>query len=368
MNANRIHFRKALALIALLLANFLICKQAAAQCTSGDCKDGYGVMNYGGGKQYEGQFKDGKKNGLGTNIGKKGKKYIGGYMNDKEYGKGILLKNDKIEKSGYWLNGKFIKVLDPDSVEYKLYGDCQNGLGIYIYKNGDSYTGEWKDGKKSGAGMLFFKGVGTYAGNFANDQRNGFGVMQWTDRGRYEGNWKDGQMDGDGVFYNTDNTVRSRGKWVNGDFTEVAKPRTIKIGDTIIVDSFASKVRLILADSKKQFPILKWNKMEGGIITADYFTKLKLFPDADDEITHIDMDTSGNETHFEYKSIRYNCSNSKQKIDDWHEQIKASIPGHWKDAKLPSVYGYEMANEKTGAHIIIKSNETDDVSVEFYTK
>ncbi len=362
------NFTKIALAVVLLFANFLISKPLSAQCTTGDCQNGYGKMQYGKDGQYVGQFKDGKKNGIGTLTGKKGEVYIGGFMDDKKYGRGVLAKNQKIEKDGYWLNDKFIKVKDPDMEDYKLTGNCENGTGIYIFKNGDSYTCQWKEGKKNGMGIIYFKGAGTYIGNFSNDQRNGFGVMQWVETGRYEGQWKDGQMDGDGVFYNPDQTVRQKGKWANGVFQALAAPPTIKVGDTTIIDNFNNKIQLLLADSRNQFHLLKGDKVAGGIITSDYMSKLKLFPDADDEIDHTDMDANGKESHFEYKTVKYGAANAKQKIDDLHTQIKASLQGNWQDAKLPSGYGYEMINNGTNTHIIIRSNETNDVSVEFFSK
>jgi len=368
MNFYNKYFAKIAAVSFLLLANFLMSETLSAQCTTGDCQNGYGTMQYGKDEHYAGQFKDGKKNGVGI-LTKKEEIYTGGFMDDKKYGKGVLTKNNKeVEKDGYWLNDKFVKVKDPDSVEYKLEGNCENGTGIYIFKDGDSYTGQWKDGKKDGMGMIYFKGVGTYIGSFTNDQRNGFGVMQWVELGRYEGQWKDGQMDGDGVFYNPDQTVRKKGTWKNGEYQEPPGVQKIKIGDTAIVDDFSTKIQLILTDSRKQFPVLKGDKVAGGIITEDYISKLKLFADADDEIDHTDMDASGKESLFEYKSVKYNAANAKQKIDELHTQIKASLTGNWQDAKLSSGYGFEMINFTTNTHIIIKSNETNDVSVEFFSK
>ena len=36
---------------------------------------------------------------------------------------------------GFWRNGK------------------RNGLGMFVYSNGDIYLGEWRDGKKCGFGI-----------------------------------------------------------------------------------------------------------------------------------------------------------------------------------------------------------------------
>ena len=45
-----------------------------------------------------------------------------------------------------------------------------HGHGVYT----------WKDGRK-------------YEGQYLNDKKNGFGEYQWADGRRYIGNWKDGK-------------------------------------------------------------------------------------------------------------------------------------------------------------------------------
>jgi hypothetical protein len=45
-----------------------------------------------------------------------------------------------------------------------------NGKGVY----------EWKDGRK-------------YDGEYLNDKKHGFGIYYWADGRRYEGGWKNGK-------------------------------------------------------------------------------------------------------------------------------------------------------------------------------
>ncbi len=37
-----------------------------------------------------------------------------------------------------------------------IFGDCQNGQGIYVKRDGSRYEGEWKDGQKHGKGQLIY--------------------------------------------------------------------------------------------------------------------------------------------------------------------------------------------------------------------
>ena len=55
-------------------------------------------------------------------------------------------------------------------------GDCENGLGTYVFTDGSSYSGEWKDGFPNGSGILKYidglKDEGEWRGGFYIDARN----------------------------------------------------------------------------------------------------------------------------------------------------------------------------------------------------
>eukprot|EP00750_Incisomonas_marina_P026197 INCI5881.4.p1 GENE.INCI5881.4~~INCI5881.4.p1 ORF type:complete len:101 (-),score=19.25 INCI5881.4:29-331(-) len=38
-----------------------------------------------------------------------------------------------------------------------VFGDCQDGEGVFRYSNGDAYTGEWIGGLRDGVGVYTFK-------------------------------------------------------------------------------------------------------------------------------------------------------------------------------------------------------------------
>tara|TARA_B110000003_G_C16589964_1_gene511403 strand:+ start:1043 stop:1435 length:393 start_codon:yes stop_codon:yes gene_type:complete len=107
-------------------------------------------------------------------------------------------------------------------------GDCENGIGIYIWEDGNSITnGSWKDGKQNGIvqqieydeeGRLVgsFDGemkmgvisgwgtetiydkegylLGTYVGNWENDDYNGWGIWIWRDGTIEKGTYKEGEL------------------------------------------------------------------------------------------------------------------------------------------------------------------------------
>ena len=116
------------------------------------------VKTYNNGK-YEGEFKNGKKEGIGIYYFNNGGRYEGEWKNDVQEGKG----------KDYFDNG--------DRYE----GDFKNGLsegkGIYYYNNGNKYIGDWKNGQKNGNGINYYNG------------------------GTYKGEWKDGKRQRKGIYY-----------------------------------------------------------------------------------------------------------------------------------------------------------------------
>ena len=53
-------------LLGILVLGLLWCNVGFAKCIEGDCNNGYGTDAYPDGYKYVGEFKDDKRNGLGT--------------------------------------------------------------------------------------------------------------------------------------------------------------------------------------------------------------------------------------------------------------------------------------------------------------
>ena len=118
--------------------------------------------------QYEGEYKNEKREGYGKYIWENGEYYIGQWLNDKENGKGIIYyKNGNIKYDGDFVNGKY------------------EGNGILIDENGEYYKGQWLNGKGHGKGIEYYKnGNIKYDGDFVNNQYEGYGKYIW-ENGEY---------------------------------------------------------------------------------------------------------------------------------------------------------------------------------------
>ena len=70
-----------------------------------------------------------------------------------------------------------------------------------ILRDGESYNGEWKDGKKHGMGIYTWADGSFYNGEWKEDKRHGMGIYTWADGSFYNGEWKDDRMHGMGAKY-----------------------------------------------------------------------------------------------------------------------------------------------------------------------
>jgi len=93
-------------------------------------------------------------------------------------------------------------------------GYIGHGKGRWTHPDGDSYDGDWKDGKKDGRGAYKFADGSSYEGEFKDNQREGRGVFKWSDGRVYDGEWVAGKKEGRGKFTSADGEV-TLGTWKN---------------------------------------------------------------------------------------------------------------------------------------------------------
>tara|TARA_B110000003_G_scaffold276413_1_gene322728 strand:- start:784 stop:1626 length:843 start_codon:yes stop_codon:yes gene_type:complete len=115
-------------------------------------------------------------------------------------------------------------VLRDNSYGHCEEGDCENGMGTFIWDIGDRYVGENKYGRKHGKGTIYFssgnkfvgsfvngsaeghgiytsKTEGGYIGEYHNSLRHGYGTFTYPNGNKYEGEFKNGKKHGHGTAY-----------------------------------------------------------------------------------------------------------------------------------------------------------------------
>ncbi|TAF63927.1 MAG: hypothetical protein EAZ55_12530 [Cytophagales bacterium] len=195
-----------------------------AQCTSGDCENGFGTYLFSNGDKYVGQWKNGLRHGQGTYTWSMsgdyaGDVYVGQFANDKRNGFGTYTYADGTLYTGQWVNGE------------------EHGQGTMTWPSGSTYTGNFDEGYRTGKGTYVWgrktQWAGDrYEGDFLKNKRHGYGTYTYSsgkiEKGYFENDTYMGQLDhqtgcisgdcengfGTYVFNNGDKYV---GQWLNGE-------------------------------------------------------------------------------------------------------------------------------------------------------
>ena len=110
------------------------------------------LCNYADGSEYQGEWQEGKRHGVGTYISPTGTRY-----------------------EGEWEN------------------DGASGHGVCHYADGMKYDGEFESGERHGKGILISPEGDRYEGQFKYDLVNGEGIYTWGDGVRSEGEFREGK-------------------------------------------------------------------------------------------------------------------------------------------------------------------------------
>lgn len=160
--------------LTVCLSMVLFSAQAQWRCVKGDCYEGHGVALFSDGSRYEGQFSNGRINGLGALYFANGDVY-----------------------SGQWVN------------------QLRQGRGRLRFKTGDEYLGEFHQNYLQGQGKMVYANQQIYEGSWWANQPQGRGVLVKADKSRYEGGFLAGKFEGDGRMTYAEGSVFV-GKWKNG--------------------------------------------------------------------------------------------------------------------------------------------------------
>ena len=190
---------------------------------------------------FEGEYKNGKKNGKGKEYYENGHlKFEGEYLKGKKiYGKGFNEKGDiilNIEKNGkgkeYYSNGAIQfegeyfngrkwngqGYNDEGSLEFKIkYG--KGNIKEYNYIGKLEYEGEYLNGKRHGKGKEFER-IKFNEDDFINQEKIGIKKKFSYSHGlkRFEGEFKNGKRNGYGKVFNLlSNKLIFEGEFINGE-------------------------------------------------------------------------------------------------------------------------------------------------------
>ena len=80
-------------------------------------------------------------------------------------------------------------------------GDCQNGIGVYSFNNGDTYVGEFRNGKRHGLGTYSFVGGRLHTGQWAYNEKHGLGVTTFEGGSVLQSDYNNGKRHGTAVQF-----------------------------------------------------------------------------------------------------------------------------------------------------------------------
>lgn len=108
----------------------------------------------------------------------------------------------------------------------------RDGYGTLIYEGGDKYVGNFKKNLFNGKGIFYFTGGSKYEGGFKNGLFDGYRVFTYSDGSKYEGEFKNDLYNGNGTFTDEDGNVTKGifqdGECINGNINTVESIRDRK--------------------------------------------------------------------------------------------------------------------------------------------
>ncbi|HMR89310.1 MAG TPA: caspase family protein [Saprospiraceae bacterium] len=138
-------------------------------------------------------------NGKGTYLFKDGSKYIGTFLRSQPHGNGIFYLSDGSKYEGEFSNGD------------------KNGKGKMSFATGDVYVGNFSSGLISGSGKMVYRNGDVYTGYWVNGKSSGKGRYVFSDGDYYVGGFLDGEFSGTGKL------VRKDGSYYEGEWSKSKK-------------------------------------------------------------------------------------------------------------------------------------------------
>ena len=173
--------------------------------------------------KYEGEVKDGKRHGQGTNIGIYGEKYVGEWKDNVPDGYGVYTERNGIRYEGYWKDGTQhgkgkATYADGGTYEGLFVEGGRAGLGTYVLPNGLKYVGEFVNNRAVGKGHLYYPNGTVYEGDMKKYVPVGEGVSTFPNGDKYSGKWNNGVPEGQGTYSLASGEI-AEGVWEKGVYS-----------------------------------------------------------------------------------------------------------------------------------------------------
>lgn len=186
-----------------------------------DRADGRGKYWFANGDTYEGEVKAGEIIGRGTYVAKNGDVFEGSFVGGKPHGVGTYrfasgdryegeMDQGRLQGRGRYFNK------NGDRIEAPFVDGKPQGRGTYHFSNGDRYEGEIIGGALNGQGVYFYGSGLKYEGEVRQGQPQGKGVFWFQDGSRFEGQFENGLARAKGEIVRPDGT-RAKGEIVDGN-------------------------------------------------------------------------------------------------------------------------------------------------------
>jgi hypothetical protein len=143
-------------------------------------RQGRGVFTFGNGDVYRGEWSAGRMHGYGEYSWKGGCRYAGDWTDGKHEGRGFLSWGENQE-------GTSAKV---DRYTGSFKNGFRDGLGSESWTGRGVYAGEWQADKRAGRGTFKWDNGNIYDGEWAADQRSGMGLFLFANGRRFEGRFE----------------------------------------------------------------------------------------------------------------------------------------------------------------------------------
>ena len=158
-------------------------------------KHGMGVFSMSNGSQYEGEFRDGEMTGQGKRTWPDGSAYTGDFLEGEMHGSGVHLGVDGTSYDGQWCQSR------------------RHGLGTLTQADGLCYDGEFKAHKFHGKGNLHLPNGDVIDGVFEDGGVSGHAQIKYADGNAFEGTFIKGCRQGRGRLTQANGGVTYDGEW-----------------------------------------------------------------------------------------------------------------------------------------------------------